>query len=111
MGVCWNHYLPYPGLGSTAVTGLSILLPNRMQSNMLHSVGTLLVACAYTTAELGHLVQKWFPDDLWTLNLEQSIVRGDYTSNVLYFTVLIFCAPIWEEVRPNDATQTCYVLT
>lgn len=70
-----------------------------MQSNVLHIVGTLFVARTYTAAERDHPVQKWFPDDLWTLNLEQSIVRGDCTSNVLYFAVLIFCAPIWEEVR------------
>ena len=53
------------------------------------------------------LLQTWFPDDLWTQNLEQSIVRGDPTSNVLYFAVLILCAPIWEEVRVPFSHQWC----
>ena len=52
-------------------------------------------------------LQTWFPDDLWTQNLEQSIVRGDPTSNVLYFAVLILCAPIWEEVRVSFSHQWC----
>ena len=76
-----------------------------MQSNVLQSVRTLPAARTCTAAEHDHPVQKWFPDDLWTLNLEQSIVRGDYTSNVLYFAVLIFCAPIWEEVKLTHASK------
>ncbi|KAL0029813.1 hypothetical protein WJX77_001509 [Trebouxia sp. C0004] len=45
--------------------------------------------------------QIWFPNDgdLWAQNLEHSILNGDPVSNVLYFAVVTFCAPIWEEVR------------
>lgn len=43
--------------------------------------------------------QIWFPNDgdLWAQNLEHSILNGDPVSNVLYFAVVTFCAPIWEE--------------
>lgn len=43
--------------------------------------------------------QVWFPNDgdLWAQNLEHSILDGDPVSNVLYFAVVTFCAPIWEE--------------
>ena len=30
--------------------------------------------------------------------MEHSILNGDPVSNVLYFAVVTFCAPIWEEV-------------
>ncbi len=45
-------------------------------------------------------MQIWFPNDgdLWAQNLEHSILNGDPVSNVLYFAVVTFCAPIWEEV-------------
>ena len=44
----------------------------------------------------GHV---WFPSDgdLWAQTLENSILTGDPVSNALYFAVLVFCAPIWEE--------------
>jgi len=45
-------------------------------------------------------MQIWFPNDgdLWAQNMEHSILNGDPVSNVLYFAVVTFCAPIWEEV-------------
>lgn len=41
----------------------------------------------------------WFPtdSDVWTTQLEQSFIGGDWITNVAYFLVVSICAPIWEE--------------
>lgn len=53
-------------------------------------------------------MQIWFPNDgdLWAQNLEHSILNGDPVSNVLYFAVVTFCAPIWEEVGFQSCMNT-----
>lgn len=33
--------------------------------------------------------------------LEQSLASGDTVTKAIYFVVLIFCAPFWEEVSPG----------
>lgn len=53
-------------------------------------------------------IQVWFPNDgdLWAQNLEHSILNGDPVSNVMYFAVVTFCAPIWEEASTSSCTLT-----
>lgn len=62
---------------------------------------TVLAACAIFPA-VDWLAQQsvgWFPTDadVWTTQLEQSFIGGDWVTNVAYFAVVSICAPIWEE--------------
>lgn len=49
---------------------------------------------------LGTRMTVWFPEevDFSTSNVVVQLSKGDLLPNVLYFILLSFCAPIWEEL-------------
>ncbi|EFJ49865.1 hypothetical protein VOLCADRAFT_80447 [Volvox carteri f. nagariensis] len=75
------------------------LFPVRLRG--LWPLAVVLCCASFPLVDwLAHQSMGWFPfepDASWASNLEHSLSVGDWVTNVVYFSVVSLCAPIWEE--------------